>query len=152
MLKDFSLFKTLVFYYGTLQSLHLVILIRAGLLILSTSISPFPILPPPNGWQDQVWPFMFALAGMDVLGILLAIIFAYYVFFKGKVLTLIGILSLTIFISGAIVFAAGTICAGAWQSHPLTYGVMAILFLPSPILLGLLIHRSSKLRHIEHNE
>jgi len=39
----------LIVYYGVLQTLHLLTLARAGLLILSGNPAPFPILPPPEG-------------------------------------------------------------------------------------------------------
>lgn len=143
MLNKRNSLKKLILYYGVLQSLHLLILLRAGLLLLSGQASPFPILPPPHGWQEQTWPFMFGLAGMDVVAIFLAFIFVYQAYRKNKIMDLIGILSLTIFISGAIIFAVGTLFAGAWRSHPIEYGLMAILFLPALVLYGLLIRRLS---------
>ena len=86
---------------------------------------------------------MFGLAGTDVVAIFLAFIFVYQAYFKNKIRDLIGILSLTIFISGAIIFAVGTLFTGAWRSHPVGYGLMAILFLPVLILYGFLINRLS---------
>jgi hypothetical protein len=124
----------LIAYYAVLQSVHLVVLIRAGLLMLKGNQSPFPILPPPHGWDPQVMPFMLGLAAMDILGIILGLIFAYDSLFNGKQRTNLGILSLTIFISGAIVFAAGTLPSGAWSAHPTAYGIMGILFFPTVFL------------------
>lgn len=144
MLKNDRILKKLILYYGGLQSLHLLVLVRAGMLLLSGQNSPFPALPPSIGWQDQAWPFMLALAGMDVFAILLALIFAYQALQKNKTIYLVGVLSLTIFISGAIIFAFGTFFAGAWQSHPIEYGIMVILFLPTPVLYGILLHRLNK--------
>ena len=134
--------KVLIAYYGLLQSLHLLVLLRAGIIFLQGGEAPFPILPPPYGWQDQSMPFMFGLAGMDLIGIVLGIIFSYQTIFKKKFTPLLGIISLIIFISGAVVFGAGTFPSGAWAAYPIAYWVMVVLFAPSPILLFKLLHIS----------
>jgi len=126
--------RILVLYYGILQSLHLLTLARAGLLILQDVVYPFPILPPPEGWNQQSMAFLFGLAGTDVVGIFLGIIFAGKLILKGKLNRTLGILSLTIFITGAVVFGAGTFPSGAWAAHPVAYGVMVVLFVPALIL------------------
>ena len=127
--------KILIAYYGLLQSLHLLVLLRAGIILLQGGDAPFPILPPPDGWQEQSTAFMFGLAGMDILGIILGIFFSYQTIFKNHFKPMVGILSLTIFISGAVVFGAGTFPSGAWTVNPLSYWIMVALFLPSPLLL-----------------
>lgn len=126
--------KILIGYYGILQSLHLLVLIRAGAILLFESRYPFPILPPPGGWEPQTMPFLLGLGITDSLGILLAIVFSAQAFVKGRFKRRLGVISLTIFITGAIVFAIGTLPSGAWAAHPLAYGSMAILFIPTPIL------------------
>lgn len=123
--------KILIAYYGLLQTAHLLTLARAGILMLSGQTAPFPILPPQGGWEMDTLPFLFGLAGMDVIGILLALLFAYRALFKEKSNQLLGILSLTIFITGAIVFGAGTFPSGAWASNPFAYWAMVVLFLPA---------------------
>lgn len=141
--KHKPLLKGLIIYYGILQSLHLIILIRAGILLLGYKDVPFPILPPPTGWQAQSLPFMYGLAGMDTLGIILGIVFAGKWFFRGKLDRILGLLSLTIFTTGAVVFAAGTFPAGAWLAHPLAYWLMGVLFTPTLLLTYLLIKMGS---------
>jgi len=131
--------KILITYYGLLQSLHLIALIRAGVLMLSGTPSPFPLLPPPDGWQAQTLPFLFGLGGTDVVGIILGILFAYWAVVKGNYQRLTGLISLTIFITGAIVFGAGTFPSGAWAAHPIAYWSMVILFIPAPILYILML-------------
>jgi len=135
--------KKLALYYGLLQSLHMLTLARAGLLILQGAAYPFPILPPPGGWAEQSMAFLFGLAGMDIIGILLGILFAGQVLFERKLNRLLGFLSLTIFIIGAVVFAAGTFPSGAWAAHPVAYGSMVILFAPA-LLLYLFLLKDSK--------
>ncbi len=132
--------NALILYYGLLQFLHLLTLARAGLLILGGNPAPFPILPPPGGWSPQAMAFLYGLAGTDVIGILLGILFAAHWVVKGRRLPRLGRLSLTIFITGALVFAAGTFPAGAWRAHPVAYGVMVVLFAPA-VALFLLLQR-----------
>jgi len=139
MSKKLRKLQVAILYYGVLQSLHLLILLRAGILLLTTSTIPFPILPPSNGWQAQTWPFLLGLAGMDVIGILLGIIFAVRSKLKGVVDQKLGLISLTIFFSGAIIFAAGTFPSGAWAQHPIAYWGMAFLFFPCTYLFFQLI-------------
>jgi hypothetical protein len=134
--------KALTAYYGLLQSAHLLVLIYAGITLLGGRESPFPILPPPGGWQEQTMPFMLGLAGMDVIGILLGILFSFQSLVNKKFMPLLGIISLTIFISGAIIFAAGTYPSGAWAAHPLSYWIMVFLFAPSPVLYLKLLAKS----------
>ena len=131
--------KVLIAYYGFLQSLHLLALIRAGFMLLQGEPAPFPILPPPDGWQEQTMPFMLGLAGMDVLGIFLGIFYSYQTISTRKHHRLLCILSLTIFISGAVIFAAGTFPSGAWAAHPLSYWIMVTLFAPVPYLYAKLL-------------
>jgi len=129
----------LIGYYGLLQSLHLFTLAYAGIRILQGDPAPFPILPPPGGWTAQTMAFLYGLAGTDVVGILLGILFAYRAILKKDFKPNLGILSLTIFITGALVFGAGTYPSGAWAAHPVAYWAMVALFLPSLILHYLLL-------------
>lgn len=127
--------RFLIPYYGLLQTLHLLTLARAGLLILQGTPAPFPILPPPAGWTDQTMAFLYGLAFTDVVGILMGIRFAAQWRFKKHFNLTLGVLSLTIFITGAVVFGIGTFPSGAWATHPVAYGIMVALFAPAPLLL-----------------
>ena len=133
-LSNKPIIRTLIVYYGILQSLHLVVLVRAGVILLLQGRFPFPILPPPGGWDPQVIPFMLGLGTTDLAGILLGLCFVYRALIKGALYRRLGVISLTIFITGAIVFAVGTLPSGAWASHPFAYGLMAVLFAPTVIL------------------
>jgi hypothetical protein len=105
-------------------------LIRAGVILLLTKSFPFPILPPHGGWEGQAINFMLGLGGTDLIGILLGMSFAYLALFKQRFNRRLGVISLTIFFTGAVVFAVGTFPSGAWAAHPIAYGAMAVLFLP----------------------
>jgi hypothetical protein len=133
-LSNKPIIRILIAYYGILQSLHLVVLLRAGVILLLQGRFPFPILPPPGGWDPQVIPFMIGLGTTDIAGILLGLCFVYRALIKGAFYRRLGVISLTIFITGAIVFAVGTFPSGAWGTHPIAYGIMAILFFPAVIL------------------
>ena len=126
--------KILITYYGVLQCLHLGVLARAGWILLGGQRIPFPILPPPGGWEAQAMNFFYGLGATDVIGILLGILFAYRAVIKKDFNRRSGLLSLTIFITGAAVFGAGTIPSGAWAAHPVAYWVMVVLFLPAGLL------------------
>jgi hypothetical protein len=130
MKKINKIHKWLIAYYGILQSLHILTLARAGIILWLYNKTPFPILPPAGGWTSQTMPFLYGLAGMDVMGILLGIIFAWQHLFKKQFKPILGLVSQTIFFSGAIVFAAGTFPTGAWSAHPLSYWLMVLLFVP----------------------
>ena len=124
----------MITYYGLLQGLHLLVLIRAGAIMLLEGRFPFPVLPPPSGWADGAIPFMLGLGATDVIGILLGITFVYQSLFKNRMDYRLGVISLTIFITGAIIFAFGTFPSGAWAAHPIAYWTMVILFLPTLVL------------------
>lgn len=126
--------KILIVYYGLLQTLHLLALVRAGGVLLLDGSFLFPVLPPPGGWVSQAMPFLVGLGITDSIGILLGLIFTAQFFVKKRLNRRLGVISLTIFITGAVVFAISTVFNGAWAAHPLAYGSMAILFLPVPIL------------------
>lgn len=113
-------------------------------MLMFTDIMPFPILPPPGGWNNQVISFMLGLGITDSIAILLGIAFAYQACVKQKLNRRMGVISLTIFISGAIVFAIGTIPSGAWAINPIAYGVMVMLFLPIPVLYHWLLRSNLK--------
>ena len=78
--------------------------------------------------------FLYGLAFTDLIGIVFGILFTTQFVFEDKFNTRLGTLSLTIFITGAIVFAAGTFPSGAWAAHPVAYGVLIVLFAPCAIL------------------
>lgn len=85
--------------------------------------------------------FLYGLAGVDLVAIIMGIFFAGRWLVRGQFNPLLGILSLTIAIPSAIIFAAGTATSGAWQVHPFAYWVMVVLFIPAGILhLLLLMH------------
>jgi len=123
--------KSLILYYGVLQTLHLLVLLRAGVILFTTDSFPFPILPPPAGWEDQAIYLMLGLGFTDTISILLGMHFAYRASFKHQLNRRMGVISLTAFITGAIVFGFGTFPSGAWAAHPFAYGIMVVLFLPS---------------------
>ena len=139
--------KFLIGYYGLLQTLHILVLIRAGAILLLEGGSPFPILPPPGGWVEQTMPFLVGLGITDSVGILLGMVFAGQFFVKKRFNRRLGVISLTMFITGAVVFAIGTFPSGAWADHTIAYGVMALLFIPTPILYTRLL--TSNLKRVQ---
>ncbi len=129
-MKNNNFQRNLTIYYGVLQSAHLLTLIRAGLIILQTGELPFPAPSPTGGWTPQAMPFLVGMGVVDALAISLALVFVYQSIVRKNELPLIGIISMTIAIASAVLFAVGTFPSGAWSAHPLAYGLMVVLFAP----------------------
>jgi len=75
--KGRKLFRFLTGYYGILQTLHLIFLGRAGIILQQSGRVPFPASPPPGGWSSAVLPFFIGMASADFLAAVLGIYFAY---------------------------------------------------------------------------
>lgn len=133
--------RILILYYGIIQCVHILMLTRAGIILILGNQIPFPIFPPVDGWHSQTFPFLLGLAVVDLVAIIMGIIFTFQMVVKARINWLLGILSLTIAIASAIVFAIGTYASGAWNRHPISYWVMVLLFAPA-ILLFLQLLRS----------
>lgn len=82
---------------------------------------------------------MLGLGTTDLVGILLGLFFVYRALIKGTYYRRLGVISLTIFVTGAIIFAIGTLFSGTWGSHPIAYITMGVLFFPAVILYGWLL-------------
>jgi hypothetical protein len=122
--------RPLILYYGILQSVHLLALLRAGYLFSRLNRFPFPAPPPAGGWAPQTVPFLIGMGIVDAVAIILALIFAFTWVTRRKIQTRLGLISLTIAGASAAIFAIGTFASGAWAANPLAYGVMVILFAP----------------------
>ena len=123
-------FKYLAGYYGTLQTVHLLLLARAGLYLMSTGTVPFPALPPANGWSAQVIPFLLGMGALDGAAAGLGIFSAISLFGKKHFDYRFWMLSLVIAITSGLIFTAGTLASGAWNYHPAAYILLVIFFSP----------------------
>jgi uncharacterized membrane protein YhdT len=126
--------KMLVYYFGIIQCLHLFALIRAFIIYMREQVLPYPALPPAEGWTRQAEYFLIGNGIIDTLNIALSITFVIAYSQMKKWADKAGLITLTILFYSAMIFAYGTINAGAWTAHPLAYGSMAILYLPILIL------------------
>jgi hypothetical protein len=122
--------KFLAGYYGILQSLHLIMLTRAGLIFLLSGNIPYPALPPAAGWSSQELPYLFGMGGMDAGAACLGIFAAFYFIKNDRFVARYWVLSLGIALTSAIIFTVGTFPSGAWHDHPLAYGSLVIFFSP----------------------
>ena len=136
-------FSLLAGYYGLLQTMHIIFLSRAGLLVLQTGRVPFPAAPPPGGWNDAVLPFLMGMAAADVVAACLGIYFSYSQLIKKRFKPVIGIISLTIALSSAVVYLVGTLPSGAWIHNPISYLIVILAFLPIIPLYILLVSKSA---------
>ncbi len=135
-------------YYGFLQTMHIFFLGRAGLILMQTGRVPFPASPPPGGWDPAVLPFMMGMAAADVVAACLGIIFSYSLLIKKSFKPLVGIISLTIALSSAVVYLVGTLPAGAWVHNPISYLIVVLAFSPIIPLYFLLVRRTTEKKEV----
>jgi len=128
--KSRNLRNTLTGYYGVLQVTHLLTLAWAGLYFLRAGVMPFPAQPPAGGWNEQVIPFLLALGALDAAAAALGIWFAVQRVIMGKWRVTAGLISGTMALTSALVFAGGTYASGAWWEHPGGYLGMVTAFAP----------------------
>lgn len=99
----------------------------------------FPAPPPAGGWDHQTVPFLLALAGVDVVLIVLSLIFVYGYFKNRRWYREMGLLAVGGFHVSALVFGWGTFQTGAWLVHRGSYLAMLSLFIPVSVLLWLIL-------------
>jgi len=132
-------FRLLAGYYGMLQISHLITLTWAGSVLFRTGQMPFPAQPPPGGWSAQALPYLLAMGILDAAAACLGICFAWSVISKGDLKLKIGLVSTTMALTSAGVFAVGTWAAGVWLRYPLSYFGMLLLSFPVFPLFWLLL-------------
>ena len=133
-MKNKSFYTILITWFGFIQGLHFLALLRAMIIYSKTALLPFPALPPVNGWSAQAEYFLIGNGIIDALNIILSLTFVYG-YFKSKAWAWkAGLISLTILLYSAAIFAYATINADAWSAHPFAYWSMAILYTPIFIL------------------
>ena len=117
-------------YYGILQSIHLVLLARAGWFLLHGRAIPFPAPPPPGGWSGSALPFLLGMGLVDLFAIGLGLVFVYNFFLQDRLLIKLGLISLTTALSSGMIYLIGTIPSGAWQANPVAYLMVVMFFGP----------------------
>lgn len=120
----------LVIWYGSVQMLHFISLIRAGWIYLTQHEIGFPAPGPPAGWSEQAMHFLLALGITDALLILLSLCFVYAYHRQRPRQYSLGLLATGSSIVTALVFALGTLPSGAWLQNPISYGLITLLFIP----------------------
>ena len=138
------LLKLFAFYYGILQSLHLIFLARAGFILVNTGAIPFPAPPPDVGWSTQVIPFLLAMGALDAAAAFLGIFSAIVLVRKNLFDSRPWMLSLVVALTSALIFAAGTIASGAWMDHPTAYGILIVFFSPLFPLFIMILRKAGK--------
>lgn len=137
--------RLLTGYYGILQSLHLLLLARAGWFLLQGREIPFPAPPPPGGWSESALPYLLGMGIVDVFAIVLGLVFVYNLFARNLIHFTIGLISLTVASTSGIVYLVGTIPSGAWGANPLAYIAVLLLFSPVLPLYYCLIKKTSRI-------
>ncbi len=130
-----TLAKVLVAYYGFIQTLHLIAIGRASIVLQTSGEMTFPAPPPAGGWSPQAENFFIGVGAIDALNAILALIFVYG-FFKGaRWRTWLGTLTLTISAYSALLFAFATIPTDGWTYRTVEYLVIVVAFAPVLILI-----------------
>jgi len=135
-------------YYGILQSLHLLFLVRAGFILVKTGAIPFPAPPPELGWSTQVIPFLLAMGTLDAAAAFLGIFSSINLVRKNHLDSRPWMLSLVIALTSALIFAVGTFASGAWMDHPTAYGILVVFFSPIFPLFIMILRRAGKSEHL----
>lgn len=129
--------KFLVAYYGMLQVLHILTLLRASVVWIQTGSLGFPAPPPTGGWTSQARHFLIATGMVDAMNVVLAFVFVYGVFRRKAWSVHLGLVTMTITVYSAVVFSYGTWMSHAWSAAPFEYALVSLLFLPPLVLAGL---------------
>jgi hypothetical protein len=137
-------FRLLTGYYGILQSIHLLLLIRAGWFFVQGWSIPFPAPPPLSGWPESSMPFLIGMGLVDIIAIGLGLIFVGNFFFKGKALFDLGIISLSLALASGLIYLVGTIPSGAWEANLAAYLVVVFLFGPVLPFFFMLIKKAQR--------
>ena len=132
-----TLAKILVGYYGFIQTLHLIAIGRATVLLGQTGALSFPAPPPPGGWDEHARYFFVGVGAIDALNVLIALVFVYGFFTCAPWRGWVGTLTLTVSLYSAILFAFATIPSGAWTYRPVEYLVIVLAYLPVVVLMVL---------------
>ena len=128
-----SIRTSLVIYYGILQSFHLVALMWAGVHYYSTGRIGFPA-PAVSEWSPDAARFLIGTAAMDILFIPFAWGFVWTMLKHHPLERNMEIIALSGSLYSAGLFLIGTLPSGAWQVHPVSYGILVILFAPVVLL------------------
>jgi len=141
MQKPGHLFDWLMNYYALVQLAHFTTLIVAGIAFAVTGELGFPASPPPTGWSQQAFRFLFCTGIVDGLNALTTP-FLLWAYLKRKAfLNWLGAANLTIMLYSSILFLAGTWPSGAWQTHSFEYGLLSLVFAPVMLLILLAFSR-----------
>jgi len=127
--------KLLVAWYGLVQTAHIIVIVRALIILLVSGSLSFPALPPAGGWSAQAQHFLIATGAIDAVNAVLSLIFVRGYFTRARWARWLGTMNLTASIYSALLFAYGTIASGAWAGGNLVgYLAMTIVFVPVIIL------------------
>ena len=127
---DGTLARILVIYYGFIQSLHLIAIGRATVVLETSGELTFPAPPPAGGWSEQASHFFVGVGAIDALNAVIALVFVYGFFRRARWRGWLGTLSLTVVAYSALLFALATIPTGAWAHRPVEYAIIVIAFVP----------------------
>jgi hypothetical protein len=122
--------RSFSYYYAILQLFHLTFITRAGIIFISRGQIPFPAQPPMSGWANETIPFLFGMGVVDAVAAGMTLYAFWALISKEEFLIKVWVLSINIALTSAIVFCFGTIPSSAWETNPIGYGILGLVFTP----------------------
>lgn len=127
--RDDRRLAALIGWYALYQAAHVVVNARAVVAMLDGR-AVFPGYPPTGGWSEQVLVFFVGMAAVDLVNAVLALAFAYGYVRDVTWWPRLGTVTLSVSVYASLVFGYATYATGAWDAHPLAYGLLYATFLP----------------------
>ena len=107
-------FLVLIAYYGILQTIHIIAILTASFLLLRTGEITFLAQPPLGGWSTQARHFLIGLGAVGAVNALLSMLFVYGYFSNRSWWFSPGLMTLTVSVCSAVIYAYGTVASAAW--------------------------------------
>ena len=133
LLQD-SILRKLIYYYGIIQSVHLVALIYAAILWQTKANIALLAPPPTAGWSSQTIYFFLAMGAIDAFNAILSIIFVKLFIDQNHNCFDLGLITLSISMYSGIIYIYPILGSGALAQNRMYYFIIAILFFPIIIL------------------
>ncbi len=139
-------YKLLVSYYGIFQFFHL--LLNTVYFLDLITLSSFP--PPPEaGWQKQMAVALTGIALTDTAVACVSFFFIGAFFLRKHWSLLVGLVSLTTYVYGSMLFTYYTILNGAWRGNVIQYIFLYVVSIPLYVLFIYLIIETSRVTKMQ---
>ncbi len=130
----------LVGWYALYQAVHIPVNLRALARLAAGATMDFPAPPPAGGWSPDAVAFFAGMASLDLGNALLALVFTWGFYRRRGWAMPLGLITLTVSLYAALLFAYATHAAGAWRPPGRgSYLLIYTAFLPVVALYAVLL-------------